>query len=577
MFRRKRQREAPLQFTFEPPPPPSKKERTPRRRRIRWLRLLTVVWLLGLLAIVSAFFGFMTAIAQELPSLDQYGKGRAPDQVGYIYAKNGYDRNGKPVWVRIATLSSADSRILVKPNEISPVMKEAIVAIEDRRFYQHRGVDPEGIVRAVFRRYQSGSQEGGSTITQQFIKNTFLTPEQSLQRKIKEAALAWQLEQRWSKDKILSEYLNTIYFGHGAYGVESAARYYFGKHASQLDAGEAALLAAIPKSPTRYDPITNPKEAKERRDLVLDKMVQQGDLTPEAAAIEKDSRLLEKGWEPHHERGSTIQPYFVEYVEQELINHFGTARTFGGGLRVYTTLDLKEQKLAEDAVRQTIAGKGPDAALVAIDPKTGGVTAMAQSTPYAGGPNGHQFNDVTDGHRQPGSAFKPFVLAAALQRGIQTSTYFLSKRLTFDIGDGTTWSPKSNSFWGSGERYAHLRATTWQDDTRTWSTPTEGLVGGAGVPHLGVSCTATSTVAFTSGQGLPGAAPATEQPACVCNAHASRGNHSSPAGRCETVYPHLEHRSVPRVPRPRSIRPAPGTRRLASDGWVRDAPRNACW
>ena len=285
-------REPTLRFRFTPPPPTPPEVRKPRRRRLRWLRLLVVAFLLFLLALVSAFFGFVTAIAQDLPKLDQYEEPELA-QLGGIWAKS-----KKGEWVKIATLRSPEARILVKPNQIDEDLRNAVVAIEDKRFFDHKGVDPTAILRALVNKWSSGSEEGGSTITQQLIKNTLVGDEHSYQRKLKEAALAYQLEKRWSKEKILAEYLNTIYFGHGNYGVETAARYYFGKGSNNLEAEEAALLAAIPKAPSEYDPVEHPAAARQRRNLVIDEMVDQGYLSPEAGLVAKSRRLLPEDRRP---------------------------------------------------------------------------------------------------------------------------------------------------------------------------------------------------------------------------------------------------------------------------------------
>ena len=289
----------------------------------------------------------MTAIAQDLPKLDQYQEPELA-QLGGIWAKG-----KKGQWVKIATLRSPEARILVKPNQIDEDLRNAVVAIEDKRFFDHKGVDPTAILRALVNKWSSGSQEGGSTITQQLIKNTLIGDEHSYQRKLKEAALAYQLEKRWSKEKILAEYLNTIYFGHGNYGVETAARYYFGKGANNLEAEEAALLAAIPKAPSLYDPVEHPAAARERRNLVIDEMVDQGYVSPEAGLVAKSRRLLPKDRRPGLPTANRIQPYFVDYVIQQLERKYGE-RAFTGGFQVYTTLDLAEQEQAEKAVAATL-------------------------------------------------------------------------------------------------------------------------------------------------------------------------------------------------------------------------------
>ena len=233
-------------------PRPAKKN----GRRIRKLRFFALVVVLGLLSSASFVFGLMTAIASQLPDYNPAHQQKIAHD-GYMY-----DRNGELLTV----LRGRESRVLLTSNQINPIMKQAIVAIEDKRFFDHRGVDMRAIGRALWADIQNqGVVQGGSTITQQFIKNAYVKDNRSVARKLKEAALAWQLEQREDKDWILTAYLNTIYFGNGAYGIEQAALTYFHKHASKLTLPEAALLAGIPRDPARYDPVTNPKDAKERR------------------------------------------------------------------------------------------------------------------------------------------------------------------------------------------------------------------------------------------------------------------------------------------------------------------------
>ena len=379
-----------------------------RHRRWRWLRVSLVTFLLGLALTAAATYGFITAITTNLPDLRQFDASRAePAQDGSILAK---DDNG--AFRRIATLHSSESRVIVSNDEISQAMKDATVAVEDRRFYDHRGVDLQGITRAIFIRFTSGANQGASTITQQLVKNTYLTNTQTVERKVREASLAWQLEQRWSKNRILSAYLNTVYFGHNTYGVESAARFYFDKSAIELDPADSALLAAILKSPSTYDPLVNPDTALARRNIVLQQMGDQGFLDADAVEVEQGRRLLPiTRTDPTPIQ--TDQPYWEQYITEQLVNKFGTGRTFGGGLKVYTTLDLNEQRVAEEALAGQLTKGGPQGALVSIDPKTGEVKAMVGGKPYSAK---HQFNVAANAHRQPGSAFKPFVYLAALEK-----------------------------------------------------------------------------------------------------------------------------------------------------------------
>jgi penicillin-binding protein 1A len=400
---------------------------TPKRRRVR--RLRTFALFLALLAVVAVSFayGFITAIASELPQLEP-GKERRTERLGYIYASD-----GKTV---LAVLRGSESRIVVSSDEIAPVMKQAIVAVEDRRFWQHRGVDIRGMARAVWADLRSKDVvQGGSTITQQFVKNQYTEQERTFSRKLKEAALAWQLEQRWSKDRILTAYLNTIYFGNGAYGVEMAARVYFDKHAQDLTLPEAALLAGLPANPGAYDPAVNRKTARSRRATVLRLMLQEKLITlhefHDASSTELPARE-DIGLPSEQSRLG----YFAEYVKQQLIPYYGSGEVFGGGLKVYTSIDLDLQRLAREAIDKWLTDPaGPTAALVAIDPRDGRVLAMV------GGENFHesQFNLAVQGQRQAGSAFKPFVLETALEQGISPQTVFVSKPTVINLGD-KLWS-----------------------------------------------------------------------------------------------------------------------------------------
>jgi penicillin-binding protein 1A len=310
------------------------------------------------------------------------------------------------------------------------------VAVEDRRFWEHDGVDFKAIARAFWAdvRHKLFVQ-GGSTITHQFVKNVYVDNTRSIARKLKEAILTRQLDQRWSKDRILTEYLNTIYFGNGAYGIEQAARTYFQHSAAKLTLPEAALLAALPSDPAAYDPAANPRAARRQRNIALGLMRDQGLITRRQYRNSVRTPLPKpEGIKPPATQ-SEVGQYFTNYVKQQLIDKYGTSRTFGGGLRVHTTIDLNLQKVARQAIDKWLTDpKGPAAALVAIDPRTGDVLAMV------GGKNFHQsqFNLAVQGERQPGSSFKPFVLADALDQGIAPETTFPSKAVDIPF-DNKIW------------------------------------------------------------------------------------------------------------------------------------------
>jgi len=401
------------------------------RRRIRKLRLLALIGVLGVLALASFSFGVILAIDQQLRGLDPFKQVGKQQVDGYVYAGDGH--------TILAVLRGSQSRVLVQSDQISPWVKQAIVATEDKRFYEHRGIDLRGMARALWAdiRHESAVQ-GGSTITQQFVKNQLTGNASTITRKLKEAALAWQLEQKWSKDQILTAYLNTIYFGNGAYGIERAARTYFGHSALKLTLPEAALLAGIPEDPSQYDPVTHPRAAKARRDLVLKLMLEQN-IISEGQYANALRAPMPRPQDVHLSGVLGQAPYFGEYVKQQLLadKRFGPKRVYGGGYRVYTTIDLRLQMLARAAIEKYLPSPdGPQAALVALNPSTGDVLAMY------GGRSFHtsQFNLAVQGERQPGSSFKPFVLATALEQGISPLSVFDSHPVSIFLGN-KYWTP----------------------------------------------------------------------------------------------------------------------------------------
>jgi penicillin-binding protein 1A len=406
----------------------SRSQNAPRKRRIRKLRLLVLVAVLGLLALASFTFGLVTAIASAIPALDPAHQARL-EVDGFIYANDGH--------TVLARSQGSQSRVIVPSRAIAPIAKHAIIAIEDKRFLEHRGVDLRGIARALWADVRHKRiVEGGSTITQQFVKNAYTNNERSIGRKLKEAALAWQLEQRWSKDRILTAYLNTIYFGNGAYGIQRAATTYFRHSAAKLTLAEAALLAGIPEDPSRFDPVTNPRAARQRRATVLKAMLEQDDIGP--ARYRAALRVpLPKPADVHPPGLQGPAPYFTNYVKQQLIDHYGSGRVFGGGLRVTTTIDLGLQDLAREAISEVLPDpNGPSAALVAIDVHNGAVLAMYGGKSY----RQSQFNLAVQGERQAGSSFKPFVLASALEEGLSPSTTLVSEPVVIPAGGRATRS-----------------------------------------------------------------------------------------------------------------------------------------
>ena len=314
------------------------------------------------------------------------------------------------------------NRRSIELSEVSDYVLKATVDTEDIRFYRHNGVDPQGIARAVVMQLAGGS-EGASTITQQLVRNTVLIDEQfdyTIRRKVREAYLAIQMEKMYTKDQILMMYLNTIYFGHQAYGIQAASITYFNKDAKDLSLVEAATLCGLPQSPSNYDPLQNPELALKRRNVVLNRMYTAGDLTQE-----EYEEAVEQPLETH--AGSFLQnesqqPYFTDYVKQLLLEDFDQDTVFQGGLKVYTTIDPAIQDQAEAAVNNHLNEIGNDrleAALVAVDPDTGYIKAMVGGRNY----QESQFNLATQGRRQPGSSFKLFTLCAALREGMSPNIY----------------------------------------------------------------------------------------------------------------------------------------------------------
>src|SRR5436853_2924822 len=397
-----------------------------RKPRLKKLRVLFVLLGLGVLAVVSMVFGMMAAVSQDLPAIYDFAQ--------YKASKNSIlvDANGE----EIGTLSSDQNKILLSSGEISPNIKNAVVSIEDSRFYEHTGVDFQGIGRALVKDILSMSAaQGASTITQQFVKNALEAQgDRSLFVKFKEAALAYRLERHWSKDKIITECLNTVYFGQGAYGIEAAARTYFGAAhpgcgsegepcASVLEPWEAALLAGIIQSPYAYDPKVYPENALARRNLVLERMAEQGYISEEQMR-EGQEQALPAAANIEPPSLDSRAPYFTAYLRQQLVERYGASKAFFGGLTVKSTLDLQLQEAAEEAVNSYLGYSPATASVVVIDNHNAGVKAMVGGPDFDTAP----FNLATQGHRQPGSSIKPFTLLTALEQGISPYTVYPSEQ-----------------------------------------------------------------------------------------------------------------------------------------------------
>jgi penicillin-binding protein 1A len=322
----------------------------------------------------------------------------------------------------LGSIPAEHNRQPVPLKQINPWMAKATIAVEDRRFYQHGGVDYEGILRAAWRDLNKGKVvEGGSTITQQLVRNLYISRERTFERKIKEACLAIKLSRNWSKDRILAAWMNQVYFGNHAYGVEAAAQTYFSKPARKLTMMESALLAGLPQAPSLYDPVLHPDDAFERRGEVLEALYANHDISYDQLQSALTDRSLHL--KPGRLYTRIREPYFFSFVRDQLIAKYGVQTVQSGGLRVYTTIDPAFQRAAQDAIRQTLNEKNdPAAALVSINPANGAIRAMTAVYP---GRKKNQFNLVAQARRQAGSTFKTFALTAAVNQGINpaTSTY----------------------------------------------------------------------------------------------------------------------------------------------------------
>jgi penicillin-binding protein 1A len=392
---------------------------------------------------VFLFLGlYAMGIAAQAPAADDL---RPVDQGAnsVVLASNGS---------RLGYIQSDEARTPVTADEMSHYLRDATVAIEDERFYHHSGVDLQGVARAAVSNLQAGSvREGGSTITMQLARNLFIdNPGRNLERKIKEAKIAEELESKHSKRWILTQYLNTASYGtvngRTAVGVEAAADFYFSKSASQLTLPEAALIAGLPQAPSLYNPLLNPPAAIERRNEVIGEMEKQGYVTTEQADEATNTAIkLNPG-----KRYETVrEPYFFDYVEQQLIDRYGVNTVRQGGLTIRTTIDPNLQAAARSAIDSTLSySTDPSAAAVTIDPATGYIKAMASSGQYSD----RQFNLAAQGHRQPGSAFKTMALTTAIRNGIDpNSTYYNSQPLNIDDPVYGPWevATYSNSYAGS--------------------------------------------------------------------------------------------------------------------------------
>ena len=421
---------------FVPPWPP-----WPSWRVVRWILLPPL--LLAVLAVAGVAVAAYVYWPTDLPpakALEEY----TPSVGSRVYADDD----------EFLTEFQAEKRIFVPFQQIPPALRNAIIAVEDARFYSHFGVDVRGILRAAYANFRHGRVvEGGSTITQQLAKVLFLTPDRSFSRKVKEALLAFELEKRYSKDRLLELYLNQVYMGHGAFGVEAAARMYFGKSVQDLTLPEAAMLAALPRSPGNYSPFERPELAQRRRAIVVGRLLEHGYISEAEAKATNRAPL---GLVPAERRRGSGQ-YFLEYLQQSLEAKYGSDVLYKSGLAIYTTLDPVLQRAAEQALRdglQSLAGRqgaraatrgkgstapvAPEGAVVVIEAATGYVKALIGGDDFAR----TEFNRALHAHRQPGSAFKPFVYLAALEAG-HAPTEILDDSPIRYVSAGKVWAPEN--------------------------------------------------------------------------------------------------------------------------------------
>ncbi|MDA8442466.1 MAG: PBP1A family penicillin-binding protein [Peptococcaceae bacterium] len=400
--------------------------------------ILLLIFMLG-----GALCLFLVAqAAQELPGWNK-ASFRVMPSVSTIY-----DHNGKIV----TQLRGKTYRLPVKLEQVAPVMQDAIVAVEDARFYDHDGIDYLGLGRALLNDLRGGAQEGASTLTQQLVKNVLLSPEQTISRKIKEALLARQVESAYSKREILELYLNTVYFGEGANGIEAASRTYFNKPAAELNLPESALLAGLAKNPYRFSPCRSVEEAKNRRTTVLQLMLHNGYIGPQQyASALKASLPTQK----HTLKDDYPYPFFLDHVIEELIHTYGLKESdvYDGGLQIYTTLDCDVQKTLEEEYADktnfppSVDAQLPESAMVVIEPASGSVRGLVGGRYHV---IRRGYNRATMLKRQPGSTFKPLVVySPAIEKGYGPATLLDSSNKVYG-SNSAAYAPTNmnNSSWG---------------------------------------------------------------------------------------------------------------------------------
>lgn len=404
--------------------------RNRNRKKSAFSKLMRIIIIICIIALAGIGAGLAFSLSRGLPDVET---NMTPNISSRIY-----DAKGR----LITTVHAEENRIPVPISEVPQNLQNAFIAAEDVRFYEHHGIDPRGIVRALFSNIinREATGQGGSTITQQLARNAFLSQEQTIKRKVLEIFLALEIENKYDKQKILEMYMNQIYFGQGAYGIQTASRVYFGKDVKDLTLAQSAMLAGLPNSPNYYSPFRSLEAAKSRQAVVLDQMAKYGYISEEQA---QEAKVADVGLiKPSKNKGDTNRAsYFVNYIIQEISDKYDSEAIYKEGLQIYTTLDLDMQEAAESAIKNDLPPgekdkngiSQPQAALLSIEVGTGYIRAMV------GGRGEDHFNRATQMVRQPGSAFKPFVYAAALDSGLSPSFALSNEKKEYAGG----WVPKN--------------------------------------------------------------------------------------------------------------------------------------
>ena len=520
--------------------PRARHQRAARRRRRRRgaIVAVTAILALGLAAGIAGTAGVLAyGSSCDLDSLSEAKIG----QNTFIYAADGS---------LLGSIPAERNRQAVTAEGMSLWIRKATIAVEDRRFFTHGGVDLEGIARAAVADIRAGEiVEGGSTITQQLVRNLYISRERTVQRKVKEACLATKLDGARTKHWILTTYLNQVYYGNQAYGIEAASQTYFSKSAKELTLSESALLAGLTQAPSTYDPFTTPARALARRADVLRAMLETRVITEREHDLAAATKL---SFRPGRLYSRIREPYFFGYVRDKLIEVYGAATVRSGGLQVYTTIVPRYQRLAEKAIQDTMnQPTDPAAALISISPRTGAIRAMTAVIPNR--PK-NEFNLLSQARRQTGSTFKTFVLAAAVELGINPdSTYYVSAPFTYKVhpagncDDGSWWcvSTYANDYYG----WSSIRSATIRSDNTVYAQLTLDVtpekvaetarrmgvrsqldVQGAYVPSIGLGSIAVSPLDIASGYATLAAGGVYSKPMAIRRVILDDGREDTTAG-----------------------------------------------